>query len=211
MKYNFKHKLKHPSLRSPIKIHPVEYFKRIRALFRDRFKYTPIKVIAPLKFAKSVDEREGWVRISEDVRGNIPNASYIKVSNGNRIVYCQVRGTPRETGVIRINEYYRELLGFSSPQASITITVQRVRFWRRIDAISSHPNSIVRMSFGFGLVGMGFGLLGISLPGLTSGASLVLSQVGLFRPVGIGGLITSSILLIAGLYFFISGLKALVK
>ena len=190
----------------------MKYILKYRwALPRNRFKYTPIKVSAPLKYAKAVDEREGWIRISEDIRGNIPNASYVKVSNRNKTVCCQVRGTPKETSIIRINEYYRELLGFSSPQASITITVQRVRFWKKADAISSHPNSIVRISFGFGLVGMGFGFIAISIRGLTGGANLFLSQVGLFRTVGIAGLVASAILLSAGFYFFIKGIKALVK
>lgn len=193
----------------PAKRFSVYFYKRRWALFRD--KYTPIEIIAPLKFAKSLDEREGWIRISEDIRNNIPNASYVKVSNGNRTVYCLVRGTPKETGLIRMNEYYRELLGFSSPRASITITVQRVKFWRRIDAISLHPNSVVRMSFGFGLLGMGFGLIGISVPGLNSGVTLFRLSVELLRPIGIVGIVTSSILLTAGLYCFIKGFKALVK
>ena len=111
------------------------------------------------------DKHKGWIRVSQelDLRKGIPNGAYVKVSANNRKVYCQIRGTPEKAGRVEINEWYRNALGWTdTPNEEIELTVKKVGF-RRIVAFAQHPDDIVRVSIGLGMISVGLGILSIIL------------------------------------------------
>ena len=132
------------------------------------------------------DVHKGWIRVSQelDLRKGIANGAYVKVSANNRIVYCQIRGTPGKAGRVEINEWYRNTLGWTDlPNEEIELTVKKVGF-RRIVAFAQHPDDIVRVGIGLGMISVGLGILSIILAisvSITGIASFVFSLVlGLF-------------------------------
>lgn len=160
------------------------------------------------------DERnEGWVRISEKLREEIKNRTYVEIrrkGEQERAILCQVRGTPDKTGVIRMNEWYREALGWhdlpSNFSESIELLVEPVGWRGRLTALLTHPNDTIRVGFGLGLIGIGLGLAGTAF-----GISVYAS--GLFRtgtPAWIWGLanIVALAYFLPGLYLLVRGIKA---
>jgi hypothetical protein len=108
---------------------------------------------------------KGWIRISKelDLRKGIPNGAYVIVSANNRKVYCQIRGTLEKAGCVEMNEWYRNALGWTdTPNEEIELTVKKVGF-RRIVAFAQHPDDIVRVSIGLGMISVGLGILSIIL------------------------------------------------
>ena len=112
------------------------------------------------------DMHKGWIRISQelDLRKGIRNMAYVKVSANNRKVYCQIRGTPEKAGRVEMNEWYRNALGWTDPpDEEVELTIEKVSFFRRICAFAQHPDDIVRVGIGLGMISVGLGILSIIL------------------------------------------------
>ena len=116
---------------------------------------------ASLYPTRQEDIDKGWVRISEDIRKGIENRSYIKLSSNGKEIFCQVRGTPGKSGIIEINMYYREKLDLNDTQCTVKFSIEKAAFWGKIEALSSHPDSIVRIAFGLGSISVGLGCLSV--------------------------------------------------
>ena len=116
-------------------------------------------------FSADKDEmHDGWIRISEDLRGNINSGVYVQVKANNQTIYCQVRGTPKEFGIVRMNEWYRTLLGWpgdNPPTEEIEFTIQETGLRGKMKALTTHPSDITRVSFGLGLISISLGLLSV--------------------------------------------------
>ena len=129
------------------------------------------------------DVYKGWIRVSDelDLRKGIPNGAYVKVSANNRKVYCQIRGTPEEAGRVEMNEWYRNALGWTDPPNELVeLTVKKVGLFGRIAAFAHHPDDIVRVGIGLGMISVGLGILSIILAisvAITGIASFVLYLV----------------------------------
>lgn len=112
------------------------------------------------------DMHKGWIRISEelDLRNGIRNMAYVKVSANNRKVYCQIRGTPEKAGRVEINEWYRNAFGWTDPpDEEVELTLKKVGVIWKIAAFAQHPDDIVRIGIGLGIISVGLGLTGVIL------------------------------------------------
>lgn len=112
-------------------------------------KKTRFKAI--ISVAEPNDLHKGWIRVSENLRGEIPNATYVQVSANDKKVFCQVRGTQGRENRVEINEWYRNWLGWwgdEPPAEAQELEIQEVGFIGRIEALSSHPDDIVRVGLG---------------------------------------------------------------
>lgn len=118
-----------------------------------------IKLKSKVHEADPGDMYKGWIRVSEDLREDIPNRVYVRVIANNRKVYCQIRGTPGKAGLVEINEWYRNALGWTDPPNEAELTIEEVGLLGRISAWSSHPDDIVRVAIGLGMISVGLGLL----------------------------------------------------
>lgn len=170
-----------------------------------------VNIQAPLHFADKEDEHKGWIRISEELRGGIESGSYIRVKGNNKTIYCQVRGTPKESGKIKMNEYYRLKLGWQDLQDKVHITVEPANFWDKLRAISSHPDSIVRIGFGLGCISVGLGCISVLYVGLSPSLNLVLTNNFSFTTWGIAGLLVSFIFAVIGIPSIIIGIKSIIS
>lgn len=170
-----------------------------------------IKIKAPLLPAKREDEHKGWIRISEDLRDGISNGSYIRVCGNSKAVFCQVRGTPKETGVIRMNEYYRNMLGWNKPPKTVRVIIKGTRILGKMTAISSHPDSIVRMGFGLGCIGVGLGFLSACYAGLSPSIRVALSNDFSYRAWGIAGFVVSFLFAGIAVFSITKGIRALIR
>jgi len=154
------------------------------------------------------DVHKGWIRVSEDLRGDIPNGAYVQVIANNNKVCCQVRGTPNEIGCVRIAEWYRNVLGWTEPPSSeIELEIKEVGLLGRINAWSLHPDDIVRVAIALGIISVGLGLLGVILAFLT--AADVMGIVSLF--VGLALIPIVTLLLFTGSWIFLRRLPRPVK
>lgn len=180
--------------------------------FWERLIYETIMIEAPLLLANVEDEHKGWIRISEELRGGIENESYIKVCGNGRTIFTQVRGTPRDTKIIiRMNEYYRNKLGWSKPPGTVRISIKKVRILGKMTAISSHPDSIVRIGFGLGCISVGLGFLGACYAGLSPSIRLVLSSDFSNRAWGIAGSVVSFLFVCIAVFSIAKGIRALIR
>ena len=111
---------------------------------------------------------KGWVRISENKRRGIASGSYVKLSRGRRSVFTQVRGTPGETSIIKMSEWYRNSLGWDDPpQGLVDLELNQKALFcellRKLFALISHPDDSVRTSIGLAFISLTLGFLGVSL------------------------------------------------
>ena len=119
-----------------------------------------IKFESQVSPAEPDDVHKGWIRVSDDLRNGVPNGAYIKVIANNRKVYCQVRGTPGKARRVEINEWYRNIFGWTDPPNEvIEFTIKEVCSFGRIRAWSLHPDDIVRVGIGLGIISVGLGSL----------------------------------------------------
>ena len=107
-----------------------------------------IKLKSRISLANKDDEHKGWIRVSENLRKDIPSGAYVKIKAYKRKVYCQIKGTPKKEGRIEINEWYRNALGWTDPPKEIELTIKEVGLLGRLHAFSSHPDDIVRIGVG---------------------------------------------------------------
>jgi hypothetical protein len=154
---------------------------------------------------------KGWIIVSENLRKGIPNGAYIKLMVGNKKIFCQVRGTPGKNGRVEINEWYRNELGWTDPPDEAELVINQVGLLGRIRAWSSHPEDIVRVGVGLGMISVGLGLLSVVLA-LTPSSILRLtsSSLSTFR-WGIAGLVVSLIFTIILVYLLCAGLSTLFR
>ena len=68
-----------------------------------------VTIKATITTSKDEEIHAGYIRISENLRCGIRNGDYIKLTTNSRTIYCQVRGTPNNTNLVKISEWYREL------------------------------------------------------------------------------------------------------
>lgn len=114
-----------------------------------------------VKKAISQDTLKGWIRISETIRGGIPNASFSKIRANNKTIYCQIRGTSSSERVVIMNEHYRDLLGVKNGQ-EIDLCVTHLKWiFGKIMALPMHPDHLVRFGFGFSLIGLFMGMIAL--------------------------------------------------
>lgn len=150
-----------------------------------------VKIKSRIFEAKPDDKYKGWIRVSNDLRKDIPNRAYVKVIANNRRVYCQIRGTQRKAERVEMNEWYRNALGWTDPpKEEVELTIKEVGFFGRIGALAHHPDDIVRVGAALGMISVGLGLLSVILAiSITEIVSLVIGVVlvlvALF-PVGVG-------------------------
>lgn len=171
-----------------------------------------IRIEAPLLKASREDGYKGWIRISEQLRGGIKNESYIKVRGNDKELFCQVRGTPGEVEIITMNEHYRNRLGWDIPPSDkVSITIERANFWGKVTAISSHPDSIVRVGFGLGCIGVGLGFIGWLYAVLPSSVRLVLLNGSSNKSWGIVGIVTSVFFAVMAVLSMARGIRALIR
>lgn len=174
-------------------------------------KSEKITVRAPLRFAPQEDQHKGWIRISEELRGGIDSGSYVKLHGNDKTVYCQVRGTPRKLGIIQMNEYYRLKFGWQNPRNQVEITVQRVGFWNKLRAISSHPDAVVRIGFGLGCISVGLGCLSVLFVGLSPSVVLIMNTSLSYSSWGVAGLTVSFIFATIGVVSIVIGIKSILS
>lgn len=122
--------------------------------------------------ADKEDIRKGWIRVSEKTRGYIPSASYVRIKANGRTIYCQIRGTNKGEGLIEINEWYRSLLGWDNTPESADFEFKQVGLSGRLHALSMHPDDIVRIGTGLGLLSVGLGLLSVFFTTVSASISL---------------------------------------
>lgn len=157
------------------------------------------------------DVHKGWIRISDDLRNDIPNGAYVKIITDNRKVYCQIRGTPKRVARVEINEWYRNALGWSEPPNEAELTIKEVGFFGRIHAWSSHPNDITRFGIALGIISVGLGLLGTILAILPPSIRLIASGSLCDSVFGIASLIIGSILIPIVIFLLSTGLWILLR
>ena len=179
-------------------------------MFR-RDKSIPVIVEAPLRFATPEDQHKGWIRVSEELRGGIESGAYVKIHSGGKTVYCQVRGTPRRSRIIQMNEYYRLKFGWQNPQDEIEISMERVGFWGKLRAIRSHPDTIVRVGFGLGCISVGLGSISVCFAGLSPSVQLIINTNPSDTPWGIVGLIATGLFVLAGVAFVVTGITSILS
>ena len=133
-------------------------------------KKTSVNIKGQLVASHLYELEENWVRISQELRNPLPSRSYVRirrVDTPKRSVFCQIRGTPNESGLIKMSEWFRDALGWGEldPYATtkIELIVESVGWCGRLRALLSHPNDTLRVGFGLGLTGIGIGLFGLGL------------------------------------------------
>lgn len=153
----------------------------------------------------------GFLRISENLRHEIRNGDYIQLTTNNRTIYCQVRGTPNKIDTIKINEWYRELLGINIiPDTKIEFEIDKVSFFRILRAFQYHPDRIIRISLGLGLTSVGLGILGIAL-GLISTYYIKSANIVIFYTIIFIVLAIVIILFILGFSLFAGKVTQTIK
>jgi len=174
-------------------------------------KSEKITITAPVRFSSPEDQHKGWIRISEDIRGSIDSGSYVKLQGNNKTIYCQVRGTPRRRGTIQVNEYFRLKFGWENHPNQVEVILEKVGFWGKLKAISSHPDSIVRIGFGLGCISVGLGLLSMLFAGLSPSVRLIINPESPSIFWGTAGLVVSFIFATTGVASIVIGIKSILS
>jgi len=103
---------------------------------------------------------QGWVRIPEEFRGNIPSPSFARIKVNCKTIFCQIRGSDKHEKCVEMSEYYRMRLGLEVGQ-KVDMTITRMDWiGGKFRAIAMHPNHLVRFGFGFSCAGLTLGLMG---------------------------------------------------
>ena len=176
-----------------------------------RQKPVTITIKAPLRYSPPEDQHKGWIRVSEELRGGIENGSYIEVRGKEKSVYCQIRGTPRKTGIIQMNEYYRAKFGWENPKKQVEITIGETGFWGKLRAIQSHPDSLVRVGFGLGCISVGLGCISVCFAGLAPSITETINPISSNATLGISGLTASFIFVGFGIIFIVAGIRSMIN
>jgi hypothetical protein len=151
----------------------------------------PLKLKVHILPAKEDDMHMGWVRLSDDLRGEIANGSYVQIEANKKVINCQIRGTPGKLGRLEINEWYRNKLGWETPPNEAEIVVTKTGIAGRFKALMQHPDDIVRIGIGLGVLGLGLGLLAIIISVLPP--SITVMAVG--DNIGLIGLVFALLLI----------------
>ncbi len=152
------------------------------------------------------DVHKNWIRVSEDLRDGIPNGAYAKVIANKKKIYCQSRGTPGKAGQIEINEWYRNALGWTDPPTGkVEMTIKEVGLLGRIKAWSSHPEDIVRIGIGLGMISVGLGALSVVLSVLPPSIRLMASNSTSDSIWGIAGLVVGLAFIPIVVFLLITG------
>jgi len=110
------------------------------------------------------EAHRAWVRISEELRGGIPSGAYVALFANQRKILCQVRGTPGETGTVKISEWYRNALGWNEPPSGeVDMAIKSVGFVDKLLSFSMHPDDVVRTGMGLALISVGLGILSLGI------------------------------------------------
>ena len=126
-----------------------------------------------LKSVRVVPGREteihkGWVRLSEDSRGDIPSERYVRLAHGRDKIHCQLRGqlgdTP-ERDCVEMSEYYRGKLHLTVGRR-FDIEIEEVGLWGRIIAYCHHPDDTVRAALILGITAVILGIIAVILGGV---------------------------------------------
>ena len=165
-----------------------------------------IKLKSRISLANKGDEHKNWIRVSENLRKGIPNGAYVKIEAYKRKVYCQIKGTPNKEGRIEINEWYRNALGWTDPpKRIIELTIKETGLLGRLHAFSSHPDDIVRIGIGLGIISVGLGLLSVVIAFLPPSIRLMASSNLSDSAWGMAGLIIGLILTPLVIFLFCQG------
>lgn len=104
---------------------------------------------------------QGWIRIPEEIRGGIPNGSFVKIRANRRVVYCQLRGTSSKERIAIVNEHYRDILGVEAGQ-ELDLDLTPIKWiFGKLRALPMHPDHLVRFGFGFSFVGLVMGMVAL--------------------------------------------------
>jgi len=154
------------------------------------------------------DMYKGWIRLSDDLRNGIQSGTYVQLIANRRKVCCLIRGTPGKAGRIEMNEWYRNTLGWSDPPNEAELTIKEVGTFRRIGAWSRHPDDIVRVGIGVGMISVGLGLLSIVSVSFLPATRLMVSThfIG-----GLACVVIEAILTLVVLYLLGTGLWTLLR
>jgi len=170
-----------------------------------------IKLKSPISLANKDDEHKGWIRVSENLRKGIRNGAYVKIEAYKRKAYCQIRGTPKKEGRIEINEWYRNALGWTDPPEGIELIIKEVGLSGRLHAFSSHPDDIVRIGVGLGIISVGLGLLSVVMASLPPSIRLMASGNLSDSAWGMAGLILGLILTPLVVFLLCQGVSIFVQ
>ena|GEM_PF-1759883 len=135
--------------------------------------------------ARPDEMHKGWIRISKSMREDIQNGSYVQIIAKGGKVYCQIRGEPKTAGWVEMNEWYRNLLGWTElPSEEVELTIKKVSPFshRRIDAWAAHPDDVVRVGIALGMISISLGLISAFVAVFPSVLRLIVSD-SLFNSV----------------------------
>ena len=114
-----------------------------------------------IRKSKESEVLQGWIRIPEEIRGGIPNGSFVKIRVNKRVVYCQLSGTSSEERIAIVNEHYRDVLGIEAGQ-ELDLEITPVKWiFGKLRAFAMHPNHLVRFGFGFSFIGLAMGMIAL--------------------------------------------------
>jgi hypothetical protein len=122
-----------------------------------------IKFKCFISLSKENDVHKPWIRVSDDLRGGIHNGTYVQINANGKRAYCQIRGIQGAECRVEINEWYRNILGWSVLPDEVELTIKEANIIGKIRAWKSHPDDIVRIGIGLGAIGIALGLLSIAL------------------------------------------------
>ena len=122
-----------------------------------------IKLKSRVSSSKEIDTHSPWIRVSDDLRGGIRNGTYIQINANGKKAYSQIRGIQGEKGRVEMNEWYRNILGWDDLPGEVELHIKEADMLGKIRAWKSHPDDIVRIGIGLGMIGIGLGLLSIDL------------------------------------------------
>ena len=87
-----------------------------------------IRIKSKISFSKESDIHSPWIRVSDDLRSNIRNGAYVQINANGKRAYCQIRGTQGEISRVEINEWYRNILGWTELPGEVEITIKETAF-----------------------------------------------------------------------------------